>query len=143
MTEPKTPAKTAAAKAPAKTLTDFERRAQIANAPAWRPNEGDILSGTVIGVRIGSTGEYADYPVMVLDTEEGFRAFHIFHGVARERMSELKPVKGDQLTVQYLGQQTANKPIVRNGKEEDNVYHSYYIEKAGIEDAGLKEEFAW
>jgi hypothetical protein len=143
-----TPAKAAAPKAaePAKSAaaTTFAERAQISNAPAWMPKEGDILTGEVVGVRIGSTGDYDDYPVMVLKTDDGYKAFHVFHGVARERLSELKPTKGDSLTVQYLGQREANKPIVRNGKEEPNIYHAYYMEKAGVETtAGLLEDYAW
>lgn len=136
----KTPATTPAT--PAGTST-FEERAAIANAPAWRPEPNDILTGEVLGVRTGKSTEYAEYPVIVYKTADGFRAFHVFHGVARDRMGELKPKKGDKHTIQYLGTRVGNTPIVRNGKEEDNIYHAYYIESGDDQSAGLGEEFAW
>lgn len=138
-------ASTTPATAPATPVatTTFAERAAIANAQAWRPEPNDILTGEVVGVRVGKSTEYAEYPVIVYNTTDGYRAFHVFHGVARDRMGELKPKKGDKHTIQYLGTRVGNTPIVRNGKEEDNVYHAYYIESDADQSAGLSEGFAW
>lgn len=128
---------------PAPTIS-FRERAAIHNATAWLPKANDELHGELVGVRVGSTTEYQDYPVLVFktpDLNDGYTAFHCFHGVARERLSEIKPKKGDVLHILYGGTKVGNKAIVRNGKEEENVYHLYYIERDGDTTSGLSEGF--
>lgn len=110
----------------------FYERAQIAQAPAWRPEVGDVLTGEIIGFRLGHTSEFGDYPIIVFRTSAGPISFHCFHGIVRDRLRELKPSKGDNLTVQYLGKR------LKNGDEDkppadQTHYHLYYIESSTVD----------
>lgn len=150
MTAPTTtPKKAATVKSAsiADPLAAMKLRAAIENAPAWRPEANDILVGVPIKIVKGETAEFDDYPVFVfreptpdaflnqLGIPSPYVKFHCFHGVAQDRMRELKPgiIKaisdGTCVAVQYLGTRVANKPKVgAGGKEEENIYHAYYIE---------------
>lgn len=111
-------------------LEAFFERAQLAQAPAWRPAVNDVLSGAILGFRMGHTDEYGDYPILVIKGDSGPVAFHAFHGVVRERLRELQPKKGDVLTVQYGGQVERTAEEIEKGKKE---YHRYYIESGAVE----------
>lgn len=112
------------------SLEAFFERAQLAQAPAWRPESGNVLSGPILGFRLGSTVEYGEYPVLVIKSDNGPLAFHAFHGVVRERLRELQPKKGDLLTVQYSGKKDRTEEEIAAGKKE---YHMYYIESGSVE----------
>lgn len=122
----------AAAKTPATTTMSAEERianirkaAQISNAPAWLPEKDDLLIGELVGVRKGES-EYGVYPVLVfkeLETGE-YTAFHAFHGMARDRMAELKPSIGTVMNILYLGTRETNKT---KGSDDPTVYNLYVI----------------
>lgn len=120
-------------------LEAFFERAKIAQAPAWRPAVDDVLSGTILGFRMGSTDEYGEYPIIVVQSAEGPVSFHCFHGVVRERLAEVQPKKGDMFTVQYGGTKVVNgeehKP-----EAEQKRYHKYYIECGSTEAAPVLDE---
>lgn len=141
MTEP-TKAAPRKAAAKAGSTTTFAQRAAMNTAPAWRPETNDILRGTVVGTRVGQTEQYPDYPVLVLEKEDGtYIAFHVFHGVARDTLSTMKPKKGDVLTIQYLGEHITNATKDKEEKDQ-TTYHMYYIERDG-DDAKMEEENIW
>lgn len=112
------------------SMEAFFERAQLAQAPAWRPQPNDFLSGVILGFRVGSTTEYGEYPVLVIQSDSGPLSFHAFHGVVRERLRELKPKKGDVLTVQYSGKKEVTEEEEKAGKK---AYHKYYIESGSVE----------
>lgn len=118
----------------------FFERAAIAQAPAWRPAVNDLLSGTILGFRLGHTDEYGEYPIIVVQTDSGPVAFHAFHGVVRERMKELQPKKGDMLTVMYGGKREVTPEEAAAGKKE---YHKYYIETGNVDAAPVLDEMAF
>jgi hypothetical protein len=127
----------------AKREVTFEERAAMNTAPAWRPVEGDTLRGELVGTRVGRTTDYPDYPVLILAREGGepgeYIAFHAFHGVAVDRLTELKPKRGDVLTIKYLGAKVTNATKDKPEKDQ-TLYHLYYIERDG-DTAGVSEEF--
>lgn len=110
----------------------FLERAQLAQAPAWRPQQDEILSGPILGFRLGSTVEYGEYPVILIGGGENGKpiAFHCFHSLVRERLREIKPSKGDVLTVQYGGKREVTPEEEAAGKKE---YHRYYIESGSLD----------
>lgn len=145
MTEPTTPAKKVAPKTASKTASSlsFADRAAMATAPAWRPEENDILRGEVMGTRVGTTADYPDYPVLILRNEDGgYTAFHAFHGVAQDTLSTIKPKRGDVLTIQYLGEHVTNA-TKDNPEKDQTTYHLYYIERDGDTATDVSEEYTW
>jgi hypothetical protein len=125
--------------APQETTT-LAQRIAINSAPPWRPENGDILIGRLIGVRVGGSkvedGGYGLYPVLVLDKLDDtgeptgqYMAIHAFHTLVVQPIIELlknqKLVKGADVTVSYLGRQKKTKP---NAKGEYEEYHNYYVE---------------
>lgn len=108
----------------------FFERAQLAQAPAWRPEKDDILSGAILGFRLGSTVEFGEYPVLVVSSDSGPVAFHCFHHLVRERLRELQPKKGDVITVMYGGKKDVTPEEEKAGKK---AYHVYYIESGAVE----------
>lgn len=120
-------------------MVAFLERAAIAQAPAWRPESGGFLSGPILGFRMGSTDEWGDYPVIVVQSDQGPLSFHCFHSLVRERLAELQPKKGDLLTVQYLGTKVVNgdedKP-----EADQKKYHRYYIESGSVEASPVLDE---
>lgn len=133
-------AKTSANATAVASLEAFFERAQLASAPAWRPNEKDVLSGAILGFRIGSTTEYGEYPVIVISSDSGPVAFHAFHGVVRERLRELQPKKGDVITIMYDGKKTVTEEEKKAGKNE---YHRYYIESGAVEATPVLDEMTF
>lgn len=145
MTEPtKAAPKKAAAKVQQESPLSFAERAAMANAPAWRPNVGDTFHGKLLGVRIGKTEEYGQYPVLVMrDVEtDAFFAVHAFHTVLLDRLNEIKPQAGDILQGIYNGEVVTNATKDKAEKDQTS-YHSYYIERDGDEDATFGEGYVF
>ncbi len=84
--------------------------------PAWRPQPGDKLVGTVIGLG-ERAGAYGTYPIVTVRQDDGTElAFHAFHTVAQQQLAEVRPRLGEQIWVKYQGQRGA-----------DRTYHSYAV----------------
>lgn len=110
-------------------LEDFMRRMEIAKAPAWMPEPGQILMGEVIGLSLRE-GDYGPYPVVTyrkIDSAESPAVvnLHAFHGMIRERLAELETDIGSVHIVTYLGKRAKTKTNVKGEIEE---YHDYYVE---------------
>lgn len=95
-------------------------------APAWRPQPGEGIEGTVVAVS-QREGGYGSYPVLTLDTSDGELAVHAFHAVLRNELAEYAPEVGDALAIVYQG-----KVEGRHGKR----YHAYRVAYAAAGDNG-------
>lgn len=125
----------------AKHVADMEaffERAQLAQAPAWRPEVNDVLSGEILGFRIGVHAEYGEHPVLIIKSDRGPVAFYGFHGLVRDRLRELKPKKGDVITIMYGGKREVTKEEEEAGKRP---YHRYYIESGAAEATPVLDSF--
>jgi hypothetical protein len=124
----------------AQETTTLAQRIAINSAPPWRPENGDILIGRLIGVRVGGSkiedGGYGIYPTLVLDKLDStgqptgiYLAVHAFHTLIVQPIIDMLKsktlVQGGDVTVSYLGRQKKNKP---NAKGEYEEYHNYYVE---------------
>jgi hypothetical protein len=101
-------------------------------APAWRPDTGDTLIGTVVGIS-ARDGGFGEYPIVVVrpgQTAETELAFHAIHTVAQSELASKKPQTGETIAIKYLGKREA-----AGGKA---TYHAYKI--VIDRDAG---EFDW
>jgi hypothetical protein len=80
-------------------------------AEAWRPEVGDKLIGTVIGVDMRDS-DYGDpYPIIEVETDEGGQfAFHGFHTIARRELAKKQPQVGDRIGIKYYGRGEPAKP---------------------------------
>lgn len=116
------------------SMESFFERAALAQAPAWRPEVGEVLTGKILGFRLGTTTEYGEYPVIVVSGGENGApvAFHAFHTIVRETLREHKPKKGDMLTVMYNGVRVVNGDEEKDPKDQ-KTYHLYYIEVGNAE----------
>ena len=88
-------------------------------APAWRPEPGDKLVGTVTELT-ERDGAYGPYPIITLRQEDGEElAIHCFHGVLQSELARIAPKHGDELGVKY------------SGKDPEKGYHRYRVRRAG------------
>lgn len=100
-------------------LTDVRRALAIRSAQGWRPEPGDLVTGTVVQRTLRRDQQYAgvrgdySYPVVTLERTDGtFVALHCFHTTLYNGMKDAKVQTGDLITVQYNGQ--ADKPSKNN-----------------------------
>lgn len=110
---------------PLKTIKfDAATLAKLKTAPAWRPTDGQTITGKIVTV-VKRTGEHGAYPCVILDTgAEKFTAIHAFHGVLKNELREMAAKPGDEITVLYTGKRTANK-LNTDGTEK--MYHGYSV----------------
>lgn len=122
----------------AEEMEAFQQRMAIDTAPPWMPETGDILTGTVIGFRIGRDTGYGEYPIIVYKKDDGsYTAVHAFHTLLRDMLKELKPTPGVTQIITYLGVQEK-----RNATDDEKArgldkYHMYYGQNAGTDSAPL------
>jgi hypothetical protein len=123
----------------AKTLDPaLEQTLKIRAAKAWRPDEGDMVSGTVITLLKRDNGEFKPYPVVILNTgEPGYVAVHAFHTLLFEQLKEIKAKAGDEFTIVYEGRVTSKK---LDSKGEPRTYHNYILVSNG---ETAEVEFTW
>jgi hypothetical protein len=118
--------------------TAIQDAINIRSAVAWRPTEGDMVSGTLVKTLKRDGGEFGPYPVMVLNTGElPFAAVHVFHKLLLEQLKELKPQPGIDITIVYQGRQES-KNLGPDGKPR--TYHNYILIADGIE---AEVEYNW
>ncbi len=123
---PATPAETpAVVDAAVKSIKfDAATLAKLKTAPAWRPTDGQTITGKIVTV-VKRTGEFGPYPCVMLDTGvEKLTAVHAFHGVLQNELREMKAKPGDEITVLYTGKRTANK---LNADGSEKKYHGYSV----------------
>ncbi len=82
---------------------DFEDR--LNHFPeGWKPKVGDSLIGTVAEVSTRDSDYGGEYPVVVIETEDGREiAIHAFHTVLKNELARLRPREGDKLGVKCHG----------------------------------------
>jgi len=88
-----------------------------AKAEAWRPDAGQELIGRITRINDRET-EQGAYPVVTVEEPDGsLIAFHAFHTVAKNQLTEAGAEAGDEIAIRYLG------------KKEDAArpYHNYRI----------------
>lgn len=92
---------------------------------AWRPDPGDHVAGTVIGLDEGSNFKGEPYPIVTLDIGDGQAVkVHALHQVLQQELAKRAPRVGDPLEVTYHGQP--------DGKD----YHRYTV-AGGSRPAGI------
>jgi hypothetical protein len=118
---------------------DIERRLKIENAPAWRPNAGDILTGTIVKIGFYEHEEYGKSPVVTMENGDGIVKVYAIHETLASRLFELKPHVGDEITVAYFGQVPSNTR--KDAKTNEPVeYHKYSVLASGEQE---EEEAPW
>jgi hypothetical protein len=103
------------------------------NAPAWRPEEGDIIEGKVVSIDQRPAGDYPAYWIITLEKDDGSReAVHAFHSVLEQELKRIRPQVGHRIAIKYLGKKqgrnysyanykaaTENKPDVEWGPADE------------------------
>lgn len=95
----------------------------IALANAWRPAVGDTLTGAVAHMEKRTT-EYGTYPVVYIDRDGILVAVHAFHQTLRDGFKDLKPSRGDFVSITYAGTKESNK---RTDSKGDAVEYHHYV----------------
>lgn len=115
---------------------DTDTAILIKTAPAWRPEAGDTITGTVCKILRMST-QYGDYPKVVLqdtaaDGSVNYLAWHAMHQTALDALKKAKPAPGDTITVHYGGRIPSKKRVDSDGKPVK--YHAWTIVTENDED---------
>jgi hypothetical protein len=71
-------------------------------APAWKPQPGDKLVGIVTALSTRN-GEYGEYPIVTVRSDDGEFAAHAFHEVLANELAKVAPKVGDQVGIKYVG----------------------------------------
>jgi len=102
---------------------------QLAGAPAWRPENADEkVSGEVVGFDLYTHPEFGTSPVVIIDDKNlGLVRVYAIHGVMLDTLSELKPQKGERLTILYQGRKDSRQRKDSQGKPVS--YSSYLVYK--------------
>jgi hypothetical protein len=87
-------------------------------APAWRPEPGAKVVGTVTDLT-ARDGQFGRYAVVTIHAEgEGFDgevAVHAFHEVLANELARVAPKVGDRIGIRY------------DGRDSDKGYHRYRV----------------
>ena len=112
---------------------DIAAAAEAGQAPGWKPEEGDLLVGTVVGLSRGWS-DYLNgfYPIVTIspdqeqsrpypihsDSEEGQPvAVHCFQYVLMDRMTALRPESGELIAIKM-----GPKIPTKDGKRSVQTY---------------------
>lgn len=102
---------------------------KLATALPWVPEKGDSVAGTVVAIQKRLHPEWGPYPVVILDTgNNDYLAWHATGQLPLKQLQDVKPVKGDSLTVFYNGKRRGRKP---KADGTPNDYHETVIIKNG------------
>ena len=90
---------------------------------AWRPEEGDLVAGTLRDISDSSENEFGSYVILMIETPTGKLVnVHCFHTVLRrdiERRLQRGTLKtGDEIAIKYIGK--ADK--AERGKNAAELY---------------------
>ncbi len=126
-------------------LSGFDVKVALQTAPAWRPEPGEKLVGIPVATRVGTSKDFPDYPVLLIQTLDGDPvAFHAFHTLAQNRLKELKAeiIKAaknrEVMTFLYLGSFITNETKGKEPKDQTS-YHNYFIDMGRPEDVTADE----
>lgn len=107
---------------PARAMSHDQDILDALNRPpskGWKPAPGETLSGTVVDLYDSSPGEYGEYPIMEVATNDGeIIAVHAFHTTLKSALERRKPKVGDRIGLRYEGRTTS-------GGFGDKGYESY------------------
>ncbi len=76
---------------------DFDRlraRLDAPHAPAWRPEPGGDLVGTVAELGNRTHPDWGSYPIVIVATADGELAWHAYGKVARQQLDDAAPSVG-------------------------------------------------
>lgn len=86
----------------------------------WRPNPGDILTGTVLSINNRwSDWTNAFYPVLTIQPDGGGdpKSIHAFHAALFRRVLTLRPQEGERIGIKYHGEVENS-----DGKTKSKIY---------------------
>jgi hypothetical protein len=80
---------------------DFDGR-----PPAWKPEAGDFLIGTVMN-KFDATGEYGTHVALIVSQHETDQEFTVYCSptVLAKQIDRANPMVGDAIAIKYLGTQ--------------------------------------
>jgi hypothetical protein len=89
-------------------------------APAWRPDPGAVVDGTVTEITTYDGGNFGPYPIVTLRLDDGAEfAVHCFHTVLRRELERLDVQVGEHVAILYVGP--------RKTMGGDNTYEAYRV----------------
>lgn len=97
----------------------------LALAPAWRPGEGETLTGAVAHREMRTT-DYGAYPVLYIEKDDAtLVAVHAFHSTLKAGLVERQPQKGEFISITYAGLKLSNSRKDKGGNPVE--YHHYVV----------------
>jgi hypothetical protein len=131
---------------PVSEMDAFLQRKALNTAPAWMPEPGTVVAGTVAGLRMGNDNGWGVYPVVVYKLDDGsYVSVHAFHTLLRERLAELKTDIGVRQILSYDGKKSKNNATDEEREADRDKYHMYYVENASdtSSDSMVEENFSF
>jgi hypothetical protein len=122
----------------AEVPADIRTRLAIENAPAWRPEAGDMFTGKVVKLGVFEHDVYGKSPVVTYSVNGGYLKVYAIHQTLAARFYDLKPSIGDENTLAYFGVVKSNsRTDAKTG--EPIEYHKYSV----IGGTEQEEETPW
>lgn len=101
-------------------------------AKGWNPEPGDTVEGTLVSIEEVDSN-WGPYPMLTLQTKDGYVNVHAFHAVLLKKLTAIKPATGAQLRITFHGKRP-------NKKDPDKTYANYSVTDPN---AAPAEPFAW
>ena len=101
-------------------------------AEGWNPEPGDTVEGTLVSTETVDS-QYGEYPMLTLQTKDGYVNVHAFHAVLLKKLTKIKPTTGAQLRITFHGK----KP---NRKDPAKSYANYTVTDPN---AAPAKPFSW
>jgi hypothetical protein len=121
---------------PYKDMTLSDLATAMSSAEGWKPEPGDEIDGTVLGIKIGESdykreaGKDPRYPIVFVRTDDGkTSAVHCFHAVLENEMKAAQPLPGERIFIKCIsatakgagGRNTAVRYAVAVHRDADNT----------------------
>lgn len=87
-------------------LTPAQIAALTAEAQGWKPEDGDVVEGTVLAIKSGfSDVKNANYPIVFIlpDGATEAVAVHCFQTVLENEMRQYRPLPGEHIYIKRIG----------------------------------------
>lgn len=87
------------------TPTETVPEAMDFGVDGWQPEPGEVLTGEIVDITSGSS-EYGRYPIVVISRKDDGQnvAVHAFHYTLKNRLVEMRPKVGHELTIRFFGE---------------------------------------
>lgn len=95
--------------APFTDMSLAQQAEMMASAEGWKPENGDEIQGTVVGVKVGTSdqreasGRDPRYPIVFVRTDDKVVAVHCFQTILENEIKSARPKIGEDIYIKCIG----------------------------------------